>query len=215
MKTTMSVLVSGLSGSSGDVVASRARGQSYVRRRVIPKYTNTVEQAAVRANLSRMPRWWRSLPGPLAELMKLRCVGESLSAFNRVSKACLTAMNADVPYPPPLIEGMGKINNVQVTGFVPGAGPDCSIKFSPGAAPLTNYAVGFAIPVEAALENKEEPDVVVFSTPVLVSELEVEIGLAWNSKDYWVGVMVIDKATFATAENFSDAVVGLVTSVAP
>ena len=210
MRVALSVLCSGLSGASADVVAATWKGVQYVRRRVTPKYTNTADQIIRRRDFSRMPLWWRSFPANLVVLLKAAAVGLKMSAFNVVSKVNLTAFFEEVV--PQLYAGLGSISNVSNFACVAGPTKGISMSWDAGAAPATDYVLPFSIPVDPTTAPTAEADQVTFYSPVLVSAKSGGIVVLGTGGDYFVGGIVIRGATIAAATKVSDPVVVQATS---
>jgi len=82
MKVTFSVLVAGLSGKSGDVVASRWKGIPFFRQRVVPANPQSTAQMAQRnRNTTKVWMWQEQLPLQ-RQAWEAFVQGQALSAFN-------------------------------------------------------------------------------------------------------------------------------------
>lgn len=82
MKVQFSVVFSGASGKAGDVVASRWKGRSYVRRRVIPANPRSTLQTTQRNFLAKIVGWWHDLKVLLKDSCDELGATWSVSGFN-------------------------------------------------------------------------------------------------------------------------------------
>ena len=82
MKTTFSVLLSGLSGVAGDVVAATWKGISYVRARVIPHNPQSAAQTLQREAWARVVDCYQHLPVDIKAGLDVLGSDEALAGFN-------------------------------------------------------------------------------------------------------------------------------------
>ena len=82
MKVKTSVLVSGLSGSSGDVTAFSWKGRQAVRTRVIPANPNSESQQVVRGALTRLVACFKPLAAGVKTFLDTLGNERQVSGFN-------------------------------------------------------------------------------------------------------------------------------------
>jgi len=82
MKVRLSVLLSGISGKSGDVVGSNWKGRAYVRRRVIPANPQTQKQQDQRNALARLVECFQALTSREKTFLDKLGADEALSGYN-------------------------------------------------------------------------------------------------------------------------------------
>jgi len=86
MKYTGTIVCSGLSGSAGDVTASRWKGLGYFRTRVIPANPNSADQVLQRGHFTDIVSWWHDVEEQLQDEAKRLAYGMALSGFNAFVK---------------------------------------------------------------------------------------------------------------------------------
>ena len=82
MKVRLSVIASGLSGKSGDLVGSNWKGRTYIRRRVIPANPRTQKQQDQRNALARLVQCWQALDSDFKTFLDKLGSDEALSGYN-------------------------------------------------------------------------------------------------------------------------------------
>lgn len=128
MKVTYSVLVSSMSGTSANVVASKWKGINYVRQHVIPHNPQTTAQTAVRDALARCVTLWRSLSIVIKGWLDTYGVDYKMSGFNVFMSKSRTLEQAaslikpvpDNPYCPAVsafapVTGIGASGDIDLT----------------------------------------------------------------------------------------------------
>lgn len=99
MKWKSSVLISGLSGSAGDVTAASWKGIGYFRSRVIPANPQSAGQTAQREAFTRCVDCWQHLIAGLKTFLDILGSDVSRSGFNIMMKASVLAEKTDFRHP--------------------------------------------------------------------------------------------------------------------
>jgi len=194
----MSPLVAGLSGKAADAVAASWKGRQYVRKHVIPRNPNTIDQQAWRANMARMGKLFRSLPQTIRDLADLYGSKLGMSGYNWMSKANLDALFIAAPMP--AMPGTpAPVNALSVTGVAGAATKQVLVTAVAGAAVGATIAFVLTAPTTATLAGGLEPDVwtvqAVSTITLLVAG--VTYTLAQAAKTYHVAVIVISPTSLA------------------
>ena len=95
MKYTCSAIVSGLSGSAGDLVAATWKGIGYLRRRVIPANPKSAGQTAQRDALSACVACYQGLANDLQTFLDLLGADAGYSGFNKYIAGNVAEERAD------------------------------------------------------------------------------------------------------------------------
>ena len=82
MKITGTIASSALTGSSGDVTASRRGPTAYLRTRVTPADPHTEAQLRQRAYHATLTRWWRSVEQQVRDEINRLDAGMKMSGYN-------------------------------------------------------------------------------------------------------------------------------------
>ena len=99
MKVIPSVLVGGLAGAAGDVVAATWKGRLYVRRRVIPYNPKSDAQMAQRGALTRMVDCFQPLGAAIKTFLDKLGADFAISGYNRYTQANIKGEKADFYHP--------------------------------------------------------------------------------------------------------------------
>ena len=86
MKFTPSIIVSGLSGSSGGATASRWKGIGFFRARVVPANPNSADQQLQRGHMTDIVAWWHDMEAQIVAECGRLCFGMPMSGFNAFTK---------------------------------------------------------------------------------------------------------------------------------
>lgn len=98
-KVTGPLLSLDASGSIADTMTfSRWKGINYVRQRIIPTYTNTFKQSAIRDLVKQATQAWKAnstitpttIDSSYKSAFNLAAVGSAMSGFNLFVQACVS-----------------------------------------------------------------------------------------------------------------------------